>query len=98
MVNLDQRLAEIRKMIDRKNYFSIKRGRQFGKTTTLAALKTFLQKDFIVISLDFQFLTQADFQDECAFSSAFARRFAMALRNVPEAGGSVFGQNQAMCR
>lgn len=87
MVNLNQRLMEIRRMIDRKNYFSINCGRQFGKTTTLAALKTFIQNDFIVVSLDFQFLTQTAFQDEYTFSSAFARRFSLALRCMPETTG-----------
>lgn len=72
MVNLDERLAEIRKMIDRKYYFAINRGRQYGKTTTLAALKQYLQKDFIVASLDFQFLSQSDFETEQSFSAAFA--------------------------
>ena len=87
MVNLDKRLAEIRKMIDRKYYFTINRGRQYGKTTTLAALKQYLQKDFIVASLDFQFLSQADFETEQSFSAAFARRFALAVRRMPEAEG-----------
>ena len=79
MVSLDGRLAEIRRMIDRKYYFSINRGRQYGKTTTLAALKHFLRADFIVASLDFQFLSQADFASDRTFSAAFARRFALAL-------------------
>lgn len=87
MVSLDGRLAEIRRMIDRKYYFPINRGRQCGKTTTLAALKHFLRADFIVASLDFQFLSQADFASDRTFSAAFARRFALALRCVPEAEG-----------
>lgn len=87
MVSLDGRLAEIRRMIDRKYYFVINRGRQYGKTTTLAALKQYLQEDFIVTSLDFQFLSQADFETEQSFSAVFARRFALALRRVPEAAG-----------
>lgn len=87
MVSLDGRLAEIRRMIDRKYYFPINRGRQCGKTTNLAALKHFLRADFIVASLDFQFLSQADFASDRTFSAAFARRFALALRCVPEAEG-----------
>ena len=38
-------------------------------------------------SLDFQFLSQADFETEQSFSAVFARRFALALRCVPEAEG-----------
>lgn len=40
MVNLDDRIAQIKKiLVDRKKYFVINRGLQYGKTTTLAALE-----------------------------------------------------------
>ena len=35
MVNLDSRLAQIKKMVDKGQYFCINRGRQYGKTTLL---------------------------------------------------------------
>jgi len=35
MVNIDNKLREIKKLIDRENYFVINRPRQYGKTTTL---------------------------------------------------------------
>ena len=35
MVNLDSRLAQIKEYIDRGEYFTINRARQYGKTTTL---------------------------------------------------------------
>ncbi|MCD8009746.1 MAG: 9-O-acetyl-N-acetylneuraminate esterase, partial [Lachnospiraceae bacterium] len=38
MVKLESRLAVIRKMVNDGEYFSINRGRQYGKTTTLQAL------------------------------------------------------------
>lgn len=38
MVDLTQRLAEVRKLVDDGKYFTINRARQFGKTTTLHAL------------------------------------------------------------
>ena len=39
MVKLDDRLARIKKLlVDRKKYFVINRGRQYGKTTTLRTL------------------------------------------------------------
>ena len=40
-------------MIDRGQYFTINRARQFGKTTILKALYQYLKKDYYVISLDF---------------------------------------------
>ena len=39
MVNLDSRLEAIRKMVDSEQYFCINKGRQYGKTTILKALK-----------------------------------------------------------
>ena len=48
MVNMDERLREIKKLIDRKKYFSINRGRQYGKTTTLFALEKYLKDDYTV--------------------------------------------------
>ena len=40
MVDITERLAAIKKMIDCGDYFVINRGRQYGKTTTLNALET----------------------------------------------------------
>lgn len=50
MVNIDSKLIEIRKMVDRGDYFTINRARQYGKTTTLKALGRYLQKDYVVQS------------------------------------------------
>ena len=73
MVNLDSRLAEIKKMIDKGQYFCINRGRQYGKTTTIMALEKYLEKDYIVIHLDFQVLDDIDFTDSSTFVRAFSR-------------------------
>lgn len=54
MVDITDRLIEIKKMIDAGKYFVMNRGRQYGKTTTLNALCGFLAGDYIVLSLDFQ--------------------------------------------
>lgn len=73
MVNLDSRLAEIKKMIDKGQYFCINRGRQYGKTTTIMALEKYLEKDYIVVSMDFQVLDDIDFTDSSTFVRAFSR-------------------------
>ncbi len=77
MVNLNSRLSEIKKMVDAGKYFVINRGRQYGKTTTLKALKRHLQNEYIVVNLDFQGLSAADFKAEEAFVKAFARELWM---------------------
>ncbi len=55
MVRLDDRLKEIKEnYVDEGSYFVINKGRQYGKTTTLAALETYLEDNYLVLSLDFQ--------------------------------------------
>ena len=55
MVKLDDRLGMMKNLlVDRKKYFVINRGRQYGKTTTLRGLEEYLQNDYIVLSVDFQ--------------------------------------------
>lgn len=74
MVRLDSRLDHIKRfLVDRKKYFVINKGRQYGKTTTLRALEGFLKDDYTVLSLDFQQLSTADFADEPTFVRAFTR-------------------------
>ena len=73
MVDITERLVAIKNMIDNGDYFIINRGRQYGKTTTLNALETFLTPDYLVISMDFQLLSNSDFSTEERFVSAFAR-------------------------
>ena len=63
MVNLDGKLTQIRKFVDDGCYFMINRARQYGKTTTLAALAKVLKEDYLVISLDFQALGNESFKD-----------------------------------
>jgi hypothetical protein len=73
MVNLDSRLAEIKKMVDMEKYFVINRGRQYGKTTTLKALEKYLNEQYIVVRIDFQGVSTLEFQNEVTFVKAFAR-------------------------
>ena len=54
MVDISQRVAEIKKMVDRGEYFCINRGRQYGKTTTIQALTDLLEQDYCVFSISFE--------------------------------------------
>lgn len=71
MVDLTERVQQICKMVDAGEYFTINCARQYGKTTTLAMLAKSLYQRYLVISLDFQALGSASFQDENTFSIAF---------------------------
>lgn len=88
MVNLDKRLQTIReRFVERGSYFVINRGRQYGKTTTLWMLDEYLRDDYYVVSLDFQLLSTADYQDEYAFTTAFMQVFGEALEEWEDAAG-----------
>lgn len=72
MVCIDDKLQKIKAMVDNGDYFVINRARQYGKTTTLQLLGDYLKNEYIVISLDFQMMGNADFENERVFSTAFA--------------------------
>ncbi len=75
MVDLSKRLVQMKKMIDKGNYFVINRARQYGKTTTLAALAEYLKDEYRVIFMDFQTIGNAMYENEDSFSRAFAACF-----------------------
>lgn len=84
MVNLSGRLEEIKTMIDAGQYFCMNRARQYGKTTTLSALEEFLKEEYTVVSLDFQMISYADFENEGRFITAFSREVLEAAEDIPE--------------
>ena len=61
MVDLSERMKEIKKMVDAGEYFTINRARQYGKTTTLNALIRAIDSSCVVLSLDFQALGNVAF-------------------------------------
>lgn len=76
MVDIQERLIQIKEMVDDGQYFVINRARQYGKTTTLFALKKFLAKDYLVVFLDFQSqMSTRKFENEMIFSIAFLEAF-----------------------
>ena len=54
MVDITSKLSGIKKMIDAGEYFTMNRARQYGKTTTLHALKQYLKDDYIVAKISFE--------------------------------------------
>ena len=78
MVQLNERLRRIKKLyVDRRKYFVINRGRQYGKTTTLRALEEYLKDEYLVVSMDFQRISTEEFADAQTF--AFAKEFLAAF-------------------
>lgn len=81
MVDISDKLEEIKELVDDGEYFIINRARQYGKTTTLNMLKIYLENDYIVLALDFQDWGVADFQEEERFASSFADCILRLVRN-----------------
>lgn len=84
MVDLSDRVKAIADMVDCEKYFTINRARQYGKTTTLAALADYLKQRYEVISLDFQAISKADFETEQSFVAAFSRELLECTESVPQ--------------
>ncbi|MCD8368804.1 MAG: AAA-like domain-containing protein [Clostridiales bacterium] len=82
MVDLGSRIEGIRSMIDAGDYFTINRARQYGKTTVLQMLAVNLRDSYMVVSLDFQRMSSADFADESSFVRGLSREIAKKVRRM----------------
>ena len=82
MVDLSERVREIKKMVDAGKYFTINRARQYGKTTTLTALKKELKNEYVVVSLDFQGISKSGFKTEEEYVQEFCRSIIKRRRTI----------------
>ena len=78
MVNIDEKLKKIIRLIQNDSYFVINRPRQFGKTTTLNQLVNILKSRYEVINIDFQVLGFID-NDEKDFCRKFISMMSKEL-------------------
>lgn len=81
MVNIESKLVQIKRLIDSGAYFTINRARQYGKTTTIKALKSFLAKDYVVLALDFQKIGDEEFASAELFCRAFIRHLLATVES-----------------
>ena len=82
MVDLSERVKAIKQMVDAEKYFTINRARQYGKTTTIVALGFALPDQYDVISIDFQDITTADFENENEFTKGLAQLLCDTRDNI----------------
>lgn len=80
MVDISGKLEKIIKMIDNRQYFTMNRARQFGKTTTLALLEQSLRDRYIVISISFEGVGEGLFDSEERFCAVFKDLVGRALK------------------
>ena len=75
MVDLSERVKEIKKLVDDGKYFAINRARQYGKTTTLSLLEKKLADDYYVVFMDFQDYGEDTFRNTDSFCRDFSNDF-----------------------
>ena len=92
MVDISDKIQKIRGMVDMEEYFTINRARQYGKTTTLQALKKNLNMDYIVSRISFEGIGGTIFSDEAKFCLGFDELFGKN-RPADRRSGSGFGQS-----
>ena len=80
MVDISGKIAQIRNLVDNGSYFTINRGRQYGKTTTLAMLEKAIEGDYTVVSISFQGLGDNSFASDENFCATFIRLVVRMLK------------------
>jgi len=71
MVDIDEKIDKIFKLVEEREYFTINRGRQYGKTTTIGMLEKRLPEDYLCVSISFQFSNDRMYADEEGFCQEF---------------------------
>ena len=82
MVDTARRFEGVKSLIDKGNYFTINRARQYGKTTMLQTIRRRLSDQYLVISVSFEGLDGNVFSDVNSFIAGFCRLVSSFLRNV----------------
>jgi len=71
MVDIRNKIEQIKALVDDQCYFTINRARQYGKTTTLVCLEKTLKNEYLVISLSFEGIGDESFESSEAFCQTF---------------------------
>lgn len=82
MVDISHKLDEIEKLVDKEQYFTMNRARQYGKTTTLAALHRRLKDKYDVIRLSFEGVAEQSFSSNESFVRMFIRKTKRELEYI----------------
>jgi len=81
MADVSDKLAKITQFVKLGDYFSINRGRQYGKTTTLFLLEKHLQNGYTVIKISFEGVSDSMFDAEADFCQGLLNQCADYLEN-----------------
>jgi nitrogenase molybdenum-iron protein alpha/beta subunit len=84
MVDISPKIEKIFSMVEDGFYFTINRGRQYGKTTTINRLRKRLSDDYICASISFQYPTPEMFASDEGFCQELLALIHNALLLVDE--------------
>ena len=84
MVDISDKLENIKKLVEKEKYFIINRPRQYGKTTTLVALENNLKDEYLVISISFEGIGNVVFSTEREFCRKFIELIEINLEYYNE--------------
>ena len=90
MVDISNKLDDIKKLVKKEKYFVINRPRQYGKTTTLLALENNLKDDYLVISISFEGTDINSFSTPKNFCNLFIELVSESLDYIDEKLGGLF--------
>ena len=71
MVDTSAKMEQVGKMIDRGDYFTINRARQFGKTTLLHGIRQKFSDRYLIIDMSFEGIGNTPFENQSNFVSTF---------------------------
>ncbi len=80
MVDITNKLMEIKSMVYRGDYFVINRPRQYGKTTTMYMLEKELEDEYLVLSISFEGIGDKIFENESEFTLSFFKLLAKTAK------------------
>ena len=89
MVDISHKIEQIKALIDKGYYFTINQARQYGKTTTLSALRRALKDDYTVVFLTFEGLSKENYDDSKAFCLTFIELVHDALELAGESDDDI---------
>ena len=102
MVRIDRQVNAAARLVEDNMYFCINRGRQYGKTTTLAFLKEHLEKHgYTVFSISFEGLPDSAYEslESLLYASVSKMAFPLKWTNLPNlSASSVQLLNEAVSR
>ncbi|MCL2220505.1 MAG: AAA-like domain-containing protein [Chitinispirillia bacterium] len=88
MADTGEKVSRIVQFVEKRCYFSINRGRQYGKTTTFSLLEKSIRDKYSVIRISFEAVSDSMFETENNFCQGFLSTCSTSIseRNLPGAG------------